>query len=168
MQGPHRAAPASSGASHHKQQAWNPSSFIALRGIDMRIAMRTKPLNHMNPRTRGFKVNDIKETAWGGEIHEPTSLMTTPFLPLTGQNHGFATFTNVPTNKGPFISIRNLHETNSHPPLPNSLVNKHGNPPHITQARYGISARKKKHISVKRWGHLHSHLVSCQLVAFLD
>ena len=168
MQGPHRAAPASSGASHHKQQAWNPSSFIALRGIDMRIAIRTKPLNHMNPRTRGFKMNGINHLLWGGGIHGPTLSMTTPFLPPTNPHLVCGTFTNVPMDKEPFILIPNHPEANSLQRLHSFLASHDGNLQHITQGHSGISVRKKKHISAKPWVRSPLLLGSCQLEVFPD
>ena len=168
MQGPQRVAPASSGASHHKQQAWNPSSFIALRGIDMRIAIRTKPLNHMNPRTRGFKVNGINHPLWGAEIHEPTSSMTIRFLHHTSQHLESDISTSAPMTKEPSISTPNHLEANFPPPLHNSLASHHGSLQHIMRGHSGISVRKKKHISVKPWAPSHLLLASCLLEAFPD
>ena len=134
----------------------------------MRIAIRTKPLNHMNPRTRGFKVNGINHPSWGAEIQEPTSLMTIRFPHHTTQHLESDTSTSAPMTKEPFISTRNHPEANYHLRLHNSLASPSGDRQHTMQAHCGISVRKKKHTCAKPWARLLSHSASCLWGAYQD
>ena len=110
----------------------------------MGIAVDTNPLNHMNPRTRGFKVNGIYQQVWGAEILGQTSLMTTPFHHPTTIVLESATSINERTQREPSILIPNRPVTFSLQPSHNSLANLLGNPQLIMQVHFGTLAKKKR------------------------
>ena len=162
MQGEHRAAPASSGASHRKQQAWKPSSCMALRGMDMFVRFGMAP-EVMNPWTRGFKMHPLVVKAWAngtrGRTFWTTTRSETPAL-----HHEFIAFINTKRRMGP--SISKPHRLSPMPSC-NFSDKTHGRNRSITRAACGTSVMSKNNTCGWPWGRSRSPLVSCVLVALV-